>query len=187
MVRLSTRFGIYGPTDRLPYVGFRIVLAPETISLPNTPAPPSLIEDGKHYTIDELFEPSPYQSWDRYNKSLILKKAQTKFKELGLYQTAIDGDAGPSTQKALNQFQTDKRLPVTGRMDSATLAALQLAEETKKTAPPQGPWWVTRPNAPRSGDAEPPLSAYHGAIGRLRLIKDKDKGTLDQKEYRKFQ
>jgi hypothetical protein len=186
MIRLSTRFGIYGPTDRLPHLGFRIVLAPEVIELPTTTAPPAPLDESKPFTLDELFEPSPYAEWDQYNKSQILKKAQTAFKSLDLYTSTIDGDAGPSTQKALNQYQANQRLPVTGRLDQATLTALQLTQETKKAAPPQGPWWVTRPNSPRSGDAEPPLSAYHGLKGRLKLLKDKEKNTLDQKEYRKF-
>jgi formylglycine-generating enzyme required for sulfatase activity len=191
LVRLSTRFGIYSETDRLPHLGFRVVLAPEAIDLPAgvTAGAPAMAIGGevKPFSRDELFAESPYAAWDSHNKTLILRKAQSAFKELGFYQASVDGDAGPSTQAALNRFQAERRLTVTGKLDAPTLAALSLGNETKKQAPPSGPWWVTRPNSPRAGDPEPPGSAYHGPVGRLKLLRDKDKGTLDQKEYRKFQ
>lgn len=186
MDRLATRFGVFGESESLPFIGFRVALAPAVIDLPSVEPPAPLIEPDTILTRDELFDESPYADWDSYNKSLILKKAQTAFKDLELYEAKVDGAAGPSTQKAINQYQTDKRLPVTGRLDSPTLEALKLTEETKKKAPPSGPWWVTRPSYPRNGDPEPPKSKYH-YLGRIKLMNDKNRDKLDKAEYRKYE
>lgn len=186
MDRLATRFGVFGEDESLPFIGFRVALAPAVIDIPAMEPPAPLIEPDTILTRDELFDESPYADWDSYNKSAILKKAQTAFKDLELYEAKVDGAAGPSTQKAINQYQSDNRLPVTGRLDAPTLSALELTEETKKKAPPSGPWWVTRPSYPRNGDPEPPKSKYH-YLGRIKLMNDKNRDKLDKAEYRKYE
>jgi formylglycine-generating enzyme required for sulfatase activity len=195
MTRLSTRFGIYAEGDRLPHIGFRIVLGrdsgpPMVAGISQTP-----IEPDKVYSREELFEGSKYTDWDSYNQGLILTKAQEKFKEQELYTIGVDGSAGPSTQNALNQFQANQRLIGSGRLDDATLAALGLDIEEKKIAPKPTPkpkpvykpWWVTRPSSPRAGDKEPPESIYSGFRGKGRLIGDKAQKKLNASEYRKYE
>lgn len=184
--RASMRFGIYTEMDRLPFVGFRVALGSPTIQQTGLAPPTPPLEDGKILTREELFQNSPYADWGSHNHSLILKKAQKAFKELSLYDTTVDGASGPSTQKAINQYQANNRLPISGQLDEATLKALQLMDETKQKAPPSGPWWETRPSYPREGDPEPPKSEYH-YMGRIKLASDRKKGTVNQAELRKYE
>lgn len=51
---------------------------------------------------------------------------QTDFRTIGYYLGDIDGIYGPLTIAAVEQFQADNRLPVTGLVDPATQAALQV-------------------------------------------------------------
>lgn len=51
-------------------------------------------------------------------------RAQTRLRELGYYERKPDGDFGPLTRAALERFQTDNRLPVTGLMNEQTGRAL---------------------------------------------------------------
>lgn len=49
---------------------------------------------------------------------------QTELKKLGYYDGDLDGLAGPKTAAAVIKFQEDKNLPVTGKLDPKSLAAL---------------------------------------------------------------
>ena len=53
-----------------------------------------------------------------------VRAAQTKLKDDGLYDGAIDGVAGNQTRSAVRTYQTNKGLPSTGQIDSATAKAL---------------------------------------------------------------
>lgn len=55
---------------------------------------------------------------------LSVSQAQEKLKKLGYYDFAVDGLTGPRTTAALSAFQKDNGLPVTGKLDQATMAAL---------------------------------------------------------------
>jgi hypothetical protein len=55
-------------------------------------------------------------------------QVQQKLTELGYATGRADGIMGPITEKALKQFQTHQKLPVTGRVDENTLTALGLSE-----------------------------------------------------------
>ncbi len=54
----------------------------------------------------------------------VLKQAQEKLKALGYYKGEPDGKYGRGTRKALEKFQQERKLPVTGLPDQATLLAL---------------------------------------------------------------
>lgn len=58
-----------------------------------------------------------------------VKALQQKLIELGynLGDYGADGDFGGTTFKVVQQFQTDRRLPVTGSVDASTLAAIKSA------------------------------------------------------------
>lgn len=56
-----------------------------------------------------------------------VKALQTRLSELG-YRTAIDGDFGPMTERAVKMFQIDHGLEVTGCSDAKTRGALEIAE-----------------------------------------------------------
>jgi peptidoglycan hydrolase-like protein with peptidoglycan-binding domain len=49
---------------------------------------------------------------------------QTQLYLLGFYSGKIDGSFGPATRRALQAYQKARRLPVTGRLDDATITYL---------------------------------------------------------------
>ena len=59
-------------------------------------------------------------------------QAQQALAAAGYHLGEPDGKPGPSTTAALKKFQTDRHLPVTGRLDAITLAALGI----RKTSDP---------------------------------------------------
>lgn len=53
-----------------------------------------------------------------------LAKAQAKLAGLGYYHGPVDGSYGTATAQAVQQFQADNNLPISGRLDLKTLASL---------------------------------------------------------------
>ncbi|THF60663.1 peptidoglycan-binding protein [Pseudothauera rhizosphaerae] len=53
-----------------------------------------------------------------------LRDAQSKLNQLGFDVGTPDGKMGSKTRAALQQFQADRNLPITGRLDAATQAEL---------------------------------------------------------------
>jgi hypothetical protein len=53
-----------------------------------------------------------------------LRRAQARLRDLGHYDGGVDGAYGPRTRQALEAFQRDRGVPVTGLPDYATLLAL---------------------------------------------------------------
>ena len=49
---------------------------------------------------------------------------QKELARLGYYHGPIDGIAGSETEQAIRWFQSVDKLPITGRIDGATLQAL---------------------------------------------------------------
>jgi peptidoglycan hydrolase-like protein with peptidoglycan-binding domain len=62
------------------------------------------------------------------NSGAIVREIQRRLMSLGYYMGSADGVLGPSTRAALNDFQRDQNLRITGRIDGDTLAALQMGE-----------------------------------------------------------
>lgn len=58
-----------------------------------------------------------------YSESIVAQ-SQVRLARMGYYNGAIDGDFGPRTNRAIQHFQVDNGLPVTGRLDRRTLAGL---------------------------------------------------------------
>ena len=56
-----------------------------------------------------------------------LAKAEAKLAGLGYYKGSVDGEYGPAIQAAIQQFQADNGLPVSGRLDLKTLSSLGIA------------------------------------------------------------
>jgi peptidoglycan hydrolase-like protein with peptidoglycan-binding domain len=52
---------------------------------------------------------------------------QEELAELGYYHGPVDGTIGPETQRAIRWFQSVAKIPVSGRIDGATLRALQIS------------------------------------------------------------
>jgi peptidoglycan hydrolase-like protein with peptidoglycan-binding domain len=56
----------------------------------------------------------------------VIVSAQITLARYGLYREQIDGIYGPAMELSLRAYQAQTRLPVTGRLDLETLAALRL-------------------------------------------------------------
>jgi peptidoglycan hydrolase-like protein with peptidoglycan-binding domain len=63
-----------------------------------------------------------------------IMQAQAALKAAGYHFGEPDGNAGPATTAAVKKFQGDRHLPVTGKLDSITLAALGVGKSTDSTA-----------------------------------------------------
>ena len=57
----------------------------------------------------------------------LISSVQRELTALGYYQGPIDGLPSPQTEDALRWFQAVNHLPVTGKIDGATMQALHLA------------------------------------------------------------
>ena len=77
----------------------------------------------------------------------VILAAQIGLARRGLYHEQIDGVFGPAMEFSLRAYQARTRLPVTGRLDLETLAALQLLRGTR------GPLF----HPPRHGRPPPPV------------------------------
>ena len=61
-------------------------------------------------------------------------QAQEALKAAGYHLGEPDGKPGPATTAALKKFQGDRHLPVTGKLDSITLAALGVGKGSDPAA-----------------------------------------------------
>jgi hypothetical protein len=76
----------------------------------------------------------PYYSYYAYDGPIygygelppdqVVADVQGALQRLGYYQGAIDGVLGSATQEAIEKYQRDRRLPVTGGIDHRTLASM---------------------------------------------------------------
>ncbi|MCP5363701.1 MAG: peptidoglycan-binding protein [Hyphomicrobiales bacterium] len=57
----------------------------------------------------------------------VLRKVQEQLKAKGLYDGGVDGAYGGGTRKAIEAFQTEQKIPVTGLPDQQTLLRLMYA------------------------------------------------------------
>ena len=75
---------------------------------------------GGRLSVDGAAAPSQTKA----GASISMREAQERLGGLGYNVGTPDGAAGPRTTKALRDFQKDKGIPVTGRLDTATQDAL---------------------------------------------------------------
>lgn len=79
----------------------------------------------------------PVQMENGEHKTTLLKdvvrRVQERLKEEGVYKGAADGSYGAGTRKALEAFQTQQTLPVTGIADTQTLLRLMYPEKAAKS------------------------------------------------------
>ena len=74
----------------------------------------------------ENFAGTPYANSPPEVQRNVIVSAQDLLARQGLYRGMLDGIAGPELEFSLRAYQSRVRLPVTGRLDLDTLAALQL-------------------------------------------------------------
>lgn len=68
----------------------------------------------------------------------LVRDAQVALRDQGFYDGRVDGLLGPQTREALRNFQRARRLPVTGRLDEATLKALDVKLESEREEEKKG-------------------------------------------------
>src|SRR5262245_22690754 len=95
-----------------------------------------------------VFADTPFQSAPPGVQRNVIVSAQISLARYGLYHEQIDGIYGPAMEFSLRAYQARTRLPVTGRLDLETLAALRLLPEShqrfynpyrQRMRPPPGP------------------------------------------------
>ena len=81
---------------------------------------------------DPYFSNYPYDApiygYDGLPPDEVIANVQSELQRRGYYQYAVDGVAGPQTEAALNRYQRDRRIPVTGVIDQTTLGSLGLTQ-----------------------------------------------------------
>jgi peptidoglycan hydrolase-like protein with peptidoglycan-binding domain len=73
-----------------------------------------------------VFADTPFQTAPPEVQRNVIVSAQIVLARYGLYREQIDGIYGPAMEFSLRAYQARTRLPVTGRLDLETLAALHL-------------------------------------------------------------
>ncbi len=90
---------------------------------------------------------TPFESAPPAVQRNVVLSAQIALARRGLYHEEINGLYGSAMEFSLRAYQARSRLPVTGRLDLQTLAALQLLPG------PRGPMFYP----PRRGRPQPPV------------------------------
>jgi hypothetical protein len=70
----------------------------------------------------------PIYGYDGLPPDQVVADVQGALQRLGYYQYEIDGVLGPATQEAIENYQRDRGLPVTGGIDHRTLASMGLTQ-----------------------------------------------------------
>ncbi|HJT46426.1 MAG TPA: peptidoglycan-binding domain-containing protein [Chthoniobacterales bacterium] len=74
----------------------------------------------------ENFARTPYESAPPQVQRKVIASAQNVLTQRGLYHGATEGEMTPDFEFSLRAYQARVKLPVTGRLDLETLAALEL-------------------------------------------------------------
>ena len=75
---------------------------------------------------ETVFADTPFATAPPGVQRNVIVSAQITLARYGLYREQIDGIYGPAMELSLRAYQAQTRLPVTGRLDLETLAALRL-------------------------------------------------------------
>ena len=102
-----------------------------------------------------FFAGTPFETAPPAVQRNVIVSAQIALARYGLYREQIDGMYGPAMELSLRAYQSRMQLPVTGRLDLETLAALRLLPG------PRQPFYD--PYSPRM--RPPPGPPVHGQWG----------------------
>ena len=95
-----------------------------------------------------VFADTPFQTAPPGIQRNVIVSAQIVLARYGLYREQIDGIYGPAMELSLRAYQAEMKLPMTGRLDLETLAALRLVPGRRqqfhnpyrqRMRPPPGP------------------------------------------------
>jgi len=105
------------------------------------PRTPNATIGGSEYT--KVFSRTPYAAAPLEVQQSTLRRAQKFLADQGFFHDRADGSVGPGTEEAILGYQRLIRLPLTGRLDMETLAAMRMLPGEKggppvrrDTAPP---------------------------------------------------
>jgi len=121
VIYLGTNLGVYRSLDR--GVSWAPVWAVEKKKAP--------AQKGKRQATAKR-TPAPKRGAALPGESIL--QAQEALKASGYYRVEPDGKGGPATTAALKKFQTDRHLPVTGKLDAITLGALGIGKPSDPEA-----------------------------------------------------
>jgi photosystem II stability/assembly factor-like uncharacterized protein len=121
VIYLGTNLGVYRSLDR--GVSWAPVWAVEKKKAP--------AQKGKRQATAKR-APAPKRGAALPSESIL--QAQEVLKASGYYRVEPDGKGGPATTAALKKFQTDRHLPVTGKLDPITLGALGIGKPSDPDA-----------------------------------------------------
>src|SRR5689334_18408340 len=126
---LGTNLGVYRSTDR--GTSWAPVWAPNTTEKKKALAP---AKRGTKPTASVARRPAPRTVGLKVDQEAILQMQQA-LNDAGYHLGEPDGKPGPTTTAALKKFQTDRHLPVTGKLDSITMAALGISSSSGSANP----------------------------------------------------
>ena len=118
IIYLGTNLGVYRSLDR------------------GTSWAPVWAVDKKKVPAKKTTTPSAKTTKRRAGPTLTetITQAQEALKAAGYHFGEPDGKSGPATTAAIKKFQGDRHLPVTGKLDSITLAALGVGKSSDPSA-----------------------------------------------------
>jgi peptidoglycan hydrolase-like protein with peptidoglycan-binding domain len=116
---------------------------------PSSPVTPGMSPGG-------LLAGTPYEAAPPDVQHNVVVSAQIALARRGLYRAEIDGAYGSAMELSLRAYQARTRLPVTGRLDLETLAALRLLPRPREPVyDPSGKRLRPRPHPPVRGEWVP--------------------------------
>jgi peptidoglycan hydrolase-like protein with peptidoglycan-binding domain len=146
------------PAEQAPIEGANVTPAPsqrfpnapqDQQVYPSNPVAPSTSAAG-------LLAQTPFETAPPGVQRNVIVSAQIALARRGLYHEEVNGIYGPAMEFSLRAYQARARLPVTGRLDLQTLAALRLLP------PPREPFydparrhWRRPPGPPAPGEWVP--------------------------------
>jgi peptidoglycan hydrolase-like protein with peptidoglycan-binding domain len=86
-----------------------------------------------------VFAGTPFETAPPIVQHNVIVSAQIALARYGLYRQQIDGIYGPAMELSICAYQSQTRLPVTGRLDLETLAVLRLLPGPQR--PFYDPYW----------------------------------------------
>ena len=110
----------------------------EDVAIVDPPAPvPSAVST----PLNAIFRGTAYAGASREVQENTVRSAQAILAGRRYYRGPLDGRAGPATTEAIFIYQEDNELRRTGRLDSETLAAMNLLPDRRADAPQLKPFY----------------------------------------------
>ncbi|HSJ02994.1 MAG: caspase family protein, partial [Verrucomicrobium sp.] len=109
-----------------------------------------MLPERGYFDSREVFLGTAYAAYNSHSRRIVIRRAQSRLKETAHYRGIVDGDMGPTTQKAILDWQKLHGLEVTGRLDHKTQVSLQLTQIPESTPPAS-----SRPAASTSSPSVP--------------------------------